>query len=108
MAPGNAASTARAAGNARDTAVWVFDAATSTVRAQPVQVATADGNQAVIASGLAPGMQVVATGVHVLSPGQKVTIYQEKYAPAQSQQVQAATEAIATQALSAASAAARQ
>ena len=90
------------------TAVWVFDASTSTVRAQPVQVATADGNQAVIASGLAPGMQVVATGVHVLSPGQKVTIYQEKYAPAQSQQVQAATEAIATQALSAASAAARQ
>ena len=94
--------------NGGGTAVWVFDAATSTVRAQPVQVATADGNQAVIASGLAPGMQVVATGVHVLSPGQKVTIYQEKYAPAQSQQVQAATEAIATQALSAASAAARQ
>lgn len=64
------------------TAVWVFDAASSTVRAQPVEIATADGNQAVIASGLAPGMQVVATGVHVLSPGQKVAIYKEKYAPA--------------------------
>lgn len=89
------------------TAVWVFDATTSTVRAQPVQVATADGNQAVIASGLAPGMQVVATGGHVLSPGQKVTIYQEKYAPAQVQQAQAATESIANQALPAASAAAK-
>lgn len=93
--------------NGGGTAVWVFDAATSTVRAQPVQVATADGNQAVIASGLAPGMQVVATGVHVLSPGQKVTIYQEKYAPAQAQQAQAATEVIAHQPLPAASAAAK-
>ena len=61
------------------TSVWVFDAGTSTVRAQPVSVATADGNNAVIASGLTPGMRVVATGVHVLSPGQKVTIYEEKY-----------------------------
>lgn len=61
------------------TAVWVFDPATSTVRAQPVQVATADGNAAVIAAGLSPGQQVVATGVHVLSPGQKVTVYQPKY-----------------------------
>ena len=59
-------------------AVWVYDAATSTVRSQPVQVATADGNEAVIAGGLQPGMQVVATGVHVLAPGQKVTIYQPK------------------------------
>lgn len=61
-------------------AVWVFDPATSTVRSQPVQVATADGNAAVIAAGLTPGQQVVATGVHVLSPGQKVTVYQPKYA----------------------------
>ena len=53
-----------------------------TVRSQPVQVATADGNEAVIAAGLAPGMLVVSAGVHVLSPGQKVTIYQEKTAAA--------------------------
>lgn len=33
--------------------------ASGTVRSQPVQVATADGNDAVIAGGLAPGMQVV-------------------------------------------------
>lgn len=61
-------------------AVWVFDAASSTVLSQPVEVATADGNEVVIAAGLKPGQQVVATGVHVLSPGQKVLVYQEKYA----------------------------
>jgi RND family efflux transporter MFP subunit len=60
------------------TAVWVYDAATSTVKSQVVQIATADGNDAVVAGGLAPGMQVVATGVHVLSPGQKVTVYEPK------------------------------
>ena len=64
------------------TAVWVLDKATMTVRSQVVQVATADGNEAVIASGLQPGMVVVSAGVHVLSPGQKVTIWQEKTAAA--------------------------
>ncbi|MDE2605359.1 MAG: efflux RND transporter periplasmic adaptor subunit [Burkholderiales bacterium] len=59
-------------------AVWVLDPATMTVRSQPVEVATADGNDAVIAAGLKPGMVVVAAGVHVLSPGQKVTIWREK------------------------------
>lgn len=60
------------------TAVWVYDPTHSTVRLQKIEVATADGNAAVVASGLTPGMQVVATGVHVLSPGQKVTVYQPK------------------------------
>ncbi len=60
------------------TAVWVLDKATMTVRSQAVQVATADGNEAVIASGLQPGMLVVSAGVHVLSAGQKVAIWQEK------------------------------
>ena len=60
------------------TAVWVLDKPTMTVKSQPVQIATADGNEAVIAAGLEPGMQVVSAGVHVLSPGQKVTIYQDK------------------------------
>ena len=72
------------------TSVWVFDAGTSTVRAQPVSIATADGNSAVIASGITPGMQVVATGVHVLSPGQKVSIYEDKYGVAPSGKAQAA------------------
>jgi multidrug efflux system membrane fusion protein len=53
-----------------------------TLRSQVVQVATADGNEAVIAAGLQPGMVVVSAGVHVLSPGQKVTIWQDKTAAA--------------------------
>ena len=64
-------------------AVWVLDKASMTVKSQTVQIATADGNDAVIAAGLQPGMSVVSSGVHVLSPGQKVTIYQEKTAVAQ-------------------------
>jgi RND family efflux transporter MFP subunit len=63
------------------TAVWVFDAQTSTVASQVVQVATADGNEVVIASGLKPGQQIVSTGVHVLSPGQKVSVYNATPAP---------------------------
>jgi multidrug efflux system membrane fusion protein len=59
----------------QQTAVWVFDAATSTVASQAVQVATADGNEVVIKEGLKPGQQIVSAGVHVLSPGQKVTVY---------------------------------
>ena len=66
------------------TAVWVLDKSTMTVRSQPVQIATADGNEAVIAAGLQPGMLVVSAGVHVLSPGQKVTIYQDKVSAANS------------------------
>ena len=49
-----------------------------TVKLQPVVIATADGNEAVVSSGLQPGMQVVTAGVHVLSPGQKVSIYKPK------------------------------
>lgn len=59
-------------------AVWLFDPASSTVKAQPVVVATADGNQAVIAAGLKGGEQIVVAGVHVLTDGQKVVIFQEK------------------------------
>ena len=61
-------------------AVWVLDTRTMTVKSQPVQVATADGNEAVIAAGLQPGVQVVAAGVHVLAPGQKVTVWRDKAA----------------------------
>ncbi len=60
-------------------AVWVFDKASSTVQARAVMVATADGNQAVIADGLKGGEQVVVAGVHVLAPNQKVTLYQDKH-----------------------------
>lgn len=60
------------------TAVWVLDPKTMTVASQAVQIATADGNEAVVAGGLREGQLVVSAGVHVLSPGQKVTIYREK------------------------------
>lgn len=62
-------------------AIWVLEPASMTLRSQPVEVATADGNEVVIVAGLQPGMLVVSAGVHVLSPGQKVTIYQEKLTP---------------------------
>ncbi|MFN4119207.1 efflux RND transporter periplasmic adaptor subunit [Acidovorax sp.] len=77
------------------TAVWVYDPATSTVKSQPVQIATADGNEAVVAAGLTPGMQVVATGVHVLSPGQKVLIYQPKTSVAPASKAQTAPDLVA-------------
>lgn len=67
----------------KGTAVWVLDEATMTVKLQPVQVDTADGNEAVVSSGLQPGMRVVAAGVHVLQPGQKVTVWQDKAATAE-------------------------
>ncbi|MEI8170451.1 MAG: efflux RND transporter periplasmic adaptor subunit [Rhodoferax sp.] len=57
------------------TAVWMLDGASMTVKLVPVQVATADGNDVVVIGGLQPGMQVVVAGVHVLQPGQKVTVY---------------------------------
>lgn len=62
----------------KSTVVWVVDMSTMTVGAQPVQILTADSNDVVVASGLRPGMVVVVAGVHVLAPGQKVTIYKEK------------------------------
>lgn len=55
--------------------VWVVDRTSMTVRPVPVQVAGADGNEAVITGGLAPGAIVVTAGVHVLNPGQKVKLY---------------------------------
>jgi len=62
-------------------AVWVFDSASTSVRTQPVQVVAADGNEVVVAAGLSSGMQVVVAGVHVLSEGQKVTVYKPRSTP---------------------------
>jgi multidrug efflux system membrane fusion protein len=61
--------------------VWVVDEASLTVKQQPVQVAGAEGNEAIIANGLTPGQRVVTAGVHVLSPGQKVKLYVDRPAP---------------------------
>lgn len=77
------------------TTVWVLDKANMTVRPQAIQVLTADGNEVVVASGLAPGMLVVSAGVHVLSPGQKVSIYQPNTPSAQEGRAQAAPDSVA-------------
>jgi RND family efflux transporter MFP subunit len=79
------------------TAVWVLDVASMTVKSQLVQIATADGNDVVVASGLQSGTQVVVAGVHVLAPGQKVTVYKENTAKTLTSQAQTAPENIATQ-----------
>ena len=63
------------------TVVWLVDPTTMTVKPQPVQVAGAEGNDAVITAGLSPGQIVVTAGVHVLNPGQKVKLYVDPGAP---------------------------
>jgi len=75
----------------QNSAVWVLDTASMTVKSQIVQIATADGNEVVVMGGLMPGAQVVTAGVHVLSPGQKVMLYKEKMAPALTSKAQTAT-----------------
>ena len=78
-----------------NSAVWVLDKASMTVRSQPVQLATADGNDAVVAGGLTPGMQVVVAGVHVLSPNQKVSLYEPKVASAPAAPAQGVVRTVA-------------
>ena len=79
----------------QSSAVWVLDTASMTVKLQPIQIATADGNDVIVAGGLQPGMQVVAAGVHVLSPGQKVTLYKEKSPVAHVNVAQPAMQSVA-------------
>ena len=83
------------------TAVWVLDPTAMTVRSQVIQVATADGNEIVVGAGLTPGMLVVSAGVHVLSPGQKVTIFESKLPSAQAGLARAAPDSIANPVLAA-------
>ena len=64
--------------------VWIVDRASMTVKTQEVTVAGADGNDAVITAGLAPGQVIVTAGVHVLNPGQKVKFYVDPGAPSAS------------------------
>lgn len=62
------------------TVVWVVDEKRGTVQPQPVQLAGAEGNDVVVTQGLVPGQRIVTAGVHVLSPGQKVKLYEESAA----------------------------
>jgi RND family efflux transporter MFP subunit len=57
------------------TSVWVLDPNTMTVKTQAIEVNTADGNEAVVTSGLQNGDRVVLSGVHVLTSGQKVSVF---------------------------------
>ena len=61
--------------------VWRVDGKPLAVHAQMVVVAGADGNLVVIASGLAPGQEVVTAGVHALTEGQPVRRYAEPGVP---------------------------
>lgn len=60
------------------TSVWLLDSSSMTVRAKAVEVSAADGNEVVVTSGLQQGDQVVTSGVHVLTSGQKVSIFGAK------------------------------
>ena len=55
--------------------VWIVDPATMSVRSQQIEVSGVDQNSVMVSGGLTPGQQVVIAGVHVLSPGQKVTYF---------------------------------
>jgi RND family efflux transporter MFP subunit len=74
----------------QSTVVWVLNPSSMMVSTKPVQIATADGNDVVIAGGLTPGEQVVVAGVHVLSPNQKVSIYKESVPVSLTSQAQTA------------------
>lgn len=54
------------------TSVWVVEQ--GVVKLVPVTVTGADGNDLIVGSGLQAGQTVVTAGVHLLKPGQQVTI----------------------------------
>lgn len=83
--------------------VWVLDRARMTVAMQAVVVGGVEGNALVLASGPKPGTLVVSAGVHALSPGQKVSLYQD--GPSEAQPISARSSAAASTAASAAPAA---
>lgn len=56
--------------------VWVLDTQAMVVKAAEVKVVGADGSNVVLAGGVVPGQTVVTAGTHVLSEGQKVSVYQ--------------------------------
>lgn len=58
------------------TVVWVYDAASETMKRTPVMVAGIDGNDVIVA-GLPDGAQVAVAGVHTLGEGIKVRPLEE-------------------------------
>lgn len=64
------------------TFVWIVETAsadgnTMTVRQAPVTVAARDGTRFRVSKGIEPGTRVVIAGVHSLTSGQTVTLYEE-------------------------------
>lgn len=57
------------------TVVWVLDTKAMTVRPRPIQLAGGEGTDALVASGLGAGDEVVTAGVHVLTAGETVRRY---------------------------------
>jgi RND family efflux transporter MFP subunit len=55
-------------------AVWLFDAASGTVRLTAVTVLRYDSSRVVISDGLQNGDVVVTAGVHLLRPGERVRL----------------------------------
>ena len=57
-----------------DTALWVVDNASQTVKLAPVKVGVYRENTVTILSGVREGDVVVTAGVHKLTPGQPVRV----------------------------------
>lgn len=55
--------------------VWLVDPASMTVQSHEIQISGVNDNSVVVSGGLTAGQQVVTAGIHVLSPGQKVTYF---------------------------------
>lgn len=55
--------------------VWVVDGSRMTVARQPVSLGPLQNDRVEVASGLAPGTKIAATGVHRLTDGQEVRPY---------------------------------
>ncbi len=55
-------------------AVWIVDPKAETVSLRPIDIATYDLSQVIVAQGLEPGDVVVTAGVQALRPGEKVRL----------------------------------
>ncbi|MGH7060226.1 MAG: efflux RND transporter periplasmic adaptor subunit, partial [Stellaceae bacterium] len=55
-------------------AVWIVDPKAETVSLRPIDIATYDLAQVIVAQGLEPGDVVVTAGVQALRPGEKVRL----------------------------------
>jgi multidrug efflux pump subunit AcrA (membrane-fusion protein) len=64
------------------TAVWLLDTSSMTVKRTPIALGDVQGNEVLVTSGIKAGDQIVTAGVHVLTDGQKVALYQPKAAAA--------------------------